>query len=139
MQQRRRRLAALYRSLLQEVDELQMPPDPVGVEHAWHLFVIRLRPGRLKIDRDRFIEALHEHGIGTSVHFIPLHLHPYYRDRYGFRRGDFPNAEAAYDGAISLPLYPQLEEEKVKEIASAVRNLIQKNKKSVHTFIKEEL
>ncbi|OPZ70052.1 MAG: UDP-4-amino-4-deoxy-L-arabinose--oxoglutarate aminotransferase [bacterium ADurb.Bin478] len=139
MQQRRRRLAVLYRSLLEEVDELQMPPDPADVEHAWHLFVIRLRPGLLKIDRDQFIEALHDHGIGTSVHFIPLHLHPYYRNAYGFRRGDFPHAEAAYDGAISLPLYPQLEEEKVETIARVVKKLIRQNKKRVHSFIKEEL
>jgi len=98
-----------------------------------------LRPGLLKIDRDQFIEALHDHGIGTSVHFIPLHLHPYYRNAYGFRRGDFPHAEAAYDGAISLPLYPQLEEEKVETIARVVKKLIRQNKKRVHSFIKEEL
>ena len=139
MQQRRRRLAALYRSLLEEVDELQMPPDPADVEHAWHLFVIRLRPDRLKIDRDQFIEALHDHGIGTSVHFIPLHLHPYYRDVYGFRRGDFPHAETAYDGAISLPLYPQLEDEKVETIARVVKKLVRQNTKQVHSFIEKVL
>jgi len=139
LQQKRYELVEAYRYHLAEIDELQLPPEPVGIHHAWHLFVIRLRSRLLGIDREQFIQALHENGIGTSVHFIPLHLHPYYKKKFGFKRGDFPHAEAAYDHAISLPLYPQLATGAVEHITQVIKSLIARNRKVVHSYIKAEI
>ena len=88
---------------------LELPAEPPsGDTHAWHLYPIRLRLDRLGIDRGAVIERLREQGIGTSVHFIPLHLHPYYRDRFGYRPDDLPVARREYEREISLPIYPDL-------------------------------
>ncbi len=95
--------------------------------HAWHLYVVRLRPGALRIDRTAFVEELRGRGIGASVHFIPLHLHPLHRDMFGYRRGDFPAAEEAYDGAVSLPLYPSLTDGEVDRVCDAVRSICEAN------------
>jgi dTDP-4-amino-4,6-dideoxygalactose transaminase len=92
--------------------------------HAWHLYVIQLDLQRLRIDRDRFIELLAERGIGTSVHFIPLHLQPYWRDRYGFSPGDFPRA---YQRAVSLPIHTRLADADVERVIQAVRDVLLKN------------
>ena len=89
--------------------------------HAWHLFPIRLRePSR----RNRIIEELRGRGIGASVHFIPVHLHSFYAETYGYRRGDFPVAEAAFDSLISLPLWPGLPDDDVAYIAETLGALL---------------
>src|SRR5207249_3824508 len=75
---------------------------------AWQRYVLRLRPGTLTIDRNRFIQELSERNVGTSVHFIPIHVHPYYRDKYGFKPDTFPVAYAEYRRILSLPLHPGL-------------------------------
>ncbi|MSR08203.1 MAG: UDP-4-amino-4,6-dideoxy-N-acetyl-beta-L-altrosamine transaminase, partial [Gammaproteobacteria bacterium] len=77
--------------------------------------------------RDQVIELLAERGIGTSVHFIPLHLHPYWRDRYAFRPGDFPQALQAYERAISLPIYTRLTDDDVNRIIATVRDVLLAN------------
>ena len=86
---------------------------------AWHLYVIRLRLERLALSRAQFIEALRARNIGASVHFIPLHLHPLYRSM-GYRPGDFPVSEAAYAGAISLPIWPGMSAGQVDRVIEAV-------------------
>jgi dTDP-4-amino-4,6-dideoxygalactose transaminase len=86
------------------------------VEHAWHLYPLRLRLEALTIDRDRFIEELAERRIGTSVHFIPIHIHPHYRDKYGYRPADFPVAFDNYQRLISLPLHPGLGQQDVADV-----------------------
>jgi dTDP-4-amino-4,6-dideoxygalactose transaminase len=83
--------------------------------------MIRLRPERLTIGRDRFIELLAEQGIGTSVHYIPLHIMRYYRDRYGLKPSDFPISLDAYTRTLSLPIYPGLSDEQVARIAETVK------------------
>jgi len=93
-------------------------PDPDTV-HAWHLFPVRLREGGAD-RRAGVIEELRRAGIGTSVHFIPLHLHPYYRRTYGHRPGDFPVAEAQYEREISLPIYPDLTDAEVDRVVEAL-------------------
>lgn len=108
MQARRRRLARRYSALLATSEAFELPPEPEGVIHAWHLYVLRLRPGALRIGRDQLVRLLKERGIGTSVHFLPLHLHSLYRRTFGFRRGDFPHTERESARALSLPLYPGL-------------------------------
>ena len=91
--------------------------------HAWHLYVVQLELGRLSIDRDRFIELLAERGIGTSVHYIPLHLQPYWRDRYGLRPEQFPRATEAYRRVLSLPIYPAMSDAQVERVIATVREI----------------
>src|SRR5262249_29003830 len=95
-------------------------------EHAWHLYMIRLRPRMLSIDRDTFIEELRARNIGTSVHFIPLHLHPYYQRVWGYRPGAFPGAEAAFAGVVSLPLYPAMRDDDVEDVIAAVTDVVRR-------------
>lgn len=117
----RRALVARYRAGLADLDLLDLPEEPAGVESAWHLYVVRLRLDRLRVDRAAVIEVLRTRGIGTSVHFIPLHLHPYYRRAFGTARGDHPGAEQLFDRCVSLPLYPDLALEDVDRVVDAVR------------------
>jgi dTDP-4-amino-4,6-dideoxygalactose transaminase len=119
-QQRRRAVAAAYTEAFAGHDALEPPVERPEVEHAWHLYVLRLRPDALRIGRDRFIEELTDRRIGTSVHFIPIHLHPYYRDKYGFAPNAFPIAYANYQRILSLPLHPRLSDGDVADVIDAV-------------------
>jgi dTDP-4-amino-4,6-dideoxygalactose transaminase len=95
-----------------------------GIRNCWHLFVIMVDNERLKINRDQFIAELKSHGIGTSVHFIPLHLHPYYARKYLYKPGDFRVAESVYNKIISLPLYPNLREDQLQYIVDTIRQIV---------------
>jgi len=95
-----------------------------GDLHAWHLYVLRLDGERLRIGRDRFIEELGALGIGASVHFIPLHLQPYWRDRYALRPESYPRALAAYRGALSLPIYTRMTDADVARVIETVRTIV---------------
>jgi dTDP-4-amino-4,6-dideoxygalactose transaminase len=121
-----RRYDDRFRALgLEELVEL--PPRPAeGDVHAWHLYMLRLRDGGQPQPglRGSVIDSLTADGIGTSVHFIPLHLHPYYRRTYGYAAGDFPEAEHAYEHEISLPIYPGLTEEDIERVALSVRRAL---------------
>ncbi len=119
--QKRREIAERYLEELADLDYLILPSAPD--EHAWHLFIIRLVPHRLRIERDRFISLLKGEGIGTSVHYIPLHLMSYYRKLYGFVPEDFPVSLRVYQSAVSLPIYPSLGETEVERIITAVRRI----------------
>lgn len=125
----RRKYAAMYSEAFDAIPEIQTPVVNADVRHAWHLYVIRLDLERLTIDRAQFIEALRAENIGTSVHFIPVHLHPYYRRTYGYKRGDFPNAERIYDRIVSLPLYPKMTEEAVQDVVAAVKRTVSRHRK----------
>jgi len=117
----RRRVARVY---IEQLKDLEFVELPVTAEsHAWHLFLLRLRPERLTISRDRFVEALREVGIGTSVHYIPLHIMPYYSRRYGLAPADFPVALDCYERTISLPIYPALTDAQVSRVVEAVRQI----------------
>jgi perosamine synthetase len=102
---------------------VQTPAERAGIDHAWHLYVIRIDPRQLRIDRDRMIDLLKQRNIGVAVHFIPLHLHPFYRDTYGYAPADFPNASAAFERIISLPLYPSLTDADIADVVGAVTDL----------------
>lgn len=119
--QRRRRIALRYNSALGGMDFLTIPPDGEG--NAWHLYVIRLNLERLSIDRNGFISSLAEAGVGTSVHYKPLHLMRYYRQTYGFRPHDFPVALQTFQEALSLPIYPDMTDEQIEHVISAVLNI----------------
>jgi dTDP-4-amino-4,6-dideoxygalactose transaminase len=119
-QQRRREIVNRYNEAFAGLPAIELPAERPGVESAWHLYVIRLDLDRLTIDRAQFIEELGARNIGTSVHFIPVHLHPYYRDRYGFVPEDFPVTYDAYQRIISLPLHPRLSDRDVDDVIDAV-------------------
>lgn len=128
---RRSLLAERYSEALSSLDALELPTVRAEAQHAWHLYVIRICPGELSIHRDRVIEELKQRGIGTSVHFIPLHLHPYYRERWNYRRGDFPVAEDYFDRCISLPLYPSMSDEDQGRVISALTEIVTRYRRSV--------
>lgn len=127
---RRREIASMYLGLLSTVEELEMPTPADG--HSWHLFIVRLRSALLGKSRQEFIEDLKHAGIGTSVHFIPLHLHSFYCRRYGYRKGDFPNAEDAYERAISLPIYPGMSDADIEHVANTIKRIVQANRARVY-------
>lgn len=124
-QRRRREVVAAYNAAFEGIDEIEIPVERPDVESAWHLYVIRLNVERLTIDRDQFIHELADRRIGASVHFIPIHLQPYYRDRYGFRPDDFPVAYREYRRIVSLPLHPGLTEQDVGDVIEAVTDVVQ--------------
>lgn len=129
MQMVRKEYADMYNEAFNELSEIITPVEIEGNRHAWHLYVIRVRSELLKIDRDKFIECLSEENIGTSVHYIPVHLHPYYAERFGYKMGDFPVAEKAFEGMISLPLYPSMKKSDVEDVINAVTRIVQANRK----------
>jgi len=128
-QKRRRAIIEAYNRAFSIIPEIRIPTERPAVESAWHLYVIRLDLETLNIDRNRFIEELKVRKIGTSVHFIPVHLHPYYRDKYGYKPEDFPVAYENYRRIISLPLHPRLSDRDVEDVVEAVTDVIKKFKK----------
>jgi dTDP-4-amino-4,6-dideoxygalactose transaminase len=115
--------AAQYDALLADVPEVRRPHARPGVVHAWHLYPIALELERLACDRARFIEELRAENIGASVHFIPVHFHPYFRDRLQVPSGGYPVAEDAYRRAVTLPLFPDMTARDVEDVAAAVRKI----------------
>jgi dTDP-4-amino-4,6-dideoxygalactose transaminase len=120
----RRRCVDWYNDGLKDVPEVSVPYVAPEVQHAWHLYVIQLNLEMLRISRNEFIELLKKENIGTSVHFIPLHLHPYYRNTFGYRPADFPTASSVFERIISLPLYPKMTETDVQRVIGTVRALV---------------
>jgi dTDP-4-amino-4,6-dideoxygalactose transaminase len=118
-------IAARYDAAFAGFPELEPPTVHRGVEHAWHLYPLRLRLERLRIERARFIEELQRRQIGTSVHFIPLHRQPFYAERYGYRPTGFPVAEAEYPRIISLPIYSRMGSGDVDSVIDAVAGVIE--------------
>ncbi len=119
-QRRRAEIAALYDAALAGLPVITPPPSQAGDTHAWHLYVLRLADGA-GVDRDTFIERLFAAGIGASVHYIPLHLHPYWRDRYALDAAMFPHSQHAYERMLSLPLYTRMSDADAQRVVAAVR------------------
>lgn len=125
MAQRRYRIKQVYDQAFAGNPHLQTPASPDGVEHAWHLYMLRLNLDTLAIDRGRFVEEMKKRNIGCSVHYIPLHCHPYYRERYGFQNEDFPVAYSEYLRGVSLPIYSRMSDADVEDVANAVIGICQ--------------
>jgi dTDP-4-amino-4,6-dideoxygalactose transaminase len=121
---RRQQIAALYDEAFSDLPEILLPLRLPGRNHIFHLYPIRLQADQLSGTRSKFIEQLSARNISTSVHFIPLHRHPFYRDRYGYRREQFPVAEEIYHGLLSLPLYPRMNDRDVRDVIDAVRDAL---------------
>jgi dTDP-4-amino-4,6-dideoxygalactose transaminase len=115
----RTRIAHRYLDALADLDFLELPT--AAENHAWHLFIVHIVPGRLSVDRDAFAEFLTRKGIGISVHFIPLHLMSYYRKRYDLKPESFPRALESFQTCISLPICPSLSEDEVERVIAAVK------------------
>ena len=121
MREKRKNIAGLYREGLRGLASVSLPPDPPDRIHSWHLFYIRLNLETLSIDRAGFIEELKKRGIITSVHWMPLHMHPYYRETYGHRSEDFPQATSVYDRLVSLPIFPDMRTDETGYVIDSIR------------------
>lgn len=128
-QKRREWMAQQYNEAFKDLPlrtpHVQHPDDT----HAWHLYVLQLDLDKLAINRDQFIEKMAAENIGTSVHFIPLHLQPYWRDRYNYQESDFPIALEVYTQAVSLPIYPKMTDKDVENVIAAVKKVCLENGK----------
>jgi dTDP-4-amino-4,6-dideoxygalactose transaminase len=122
---RRTEIAAKYSEAFADLGLFDLPTKRAEVTHAWHLYVLRLRDGGLSIGRDQFVAELTDRNIGTSVHFIPIHLHPYYAQKYGYRDSDFPVACESYQRMLSLPLNPAMSDQDVADVIEAVWDVAQ--------------
>lgn len=125
----RERCADLYNEGFRDLPEIICPKAASHVQHAWHLYVIQLDLDRLRISRNEFIHKLQRAGIGCSVHFIPLHLHPYYQDMWGYRPNDLPVSNAVFQRILSLPLYSKMTEADVTRVIETVMNLVKENRR----------
>jgi dTDP-4-amino-4,6-dideoxygalactose transaminase len=128
----RQQYAAIYDRAFATMSEVEIPLTHSERNHVYHLYALRLNLEQLTIDRAQFIEGLKACGIGTSVHFIPVHLHPLYQRRFNYRQGDLPQAEAIYEQIVSLPLYPSLTVEDINDVVQAVIYVIGTNRRSYH-------
>jgi perosamine synthetase len=121
---RRREIAARYAAVFRDLAGVMPPAVRTGVNPAWHLYPIRLNLERLSANRGQVFQALRAENIGVNVHHIPVHCHPYYRDRFGYRGGEYPIAEAAYERLISLPMFHGMAEDDVDDVIRALRKII---------------
>jgi len=118
-------IAAEYDAAFADCDLLAVPPRRPGDAHAWHLYMIRLRLDALTLDRAQIIRKLADFGIGTSVHFIPLHLHAWYQREFGYRPGQFPVAEQLYECSVSLPIWPDMTKAEVARVATTLLAILE--------------
>lgn len=128
---RRNEIAHIYNGLFKGIsDFIELPSTGLKfVRHAWHLYIIRIKPERLKITRRGLFNLLRDKNIGAQVHYIPVHLHPYYRRNLGYKTGDYPKAERFYERAISLPIFPKMKDQDVYRVAGILKEAIIRYKK----------
>ena len=126
MQKRRLAIAEKFQREFSKIDAVEPPFVPDYATHSWHLYVLKIVPELLSIDRDRFITELNDRNVGTSVHFIPVTDMSAYTKRFGFQKGDFPNTEKFFERIVSLPLYPTLSDEQADYVVAAVRDIVEK-------------
>ena len=122
---RRREIAAGYADAFQDLGSITLPAVRSGSRPAWHLYPIRLKLEKLGVERSHVFRALRAENIGVNVHYIPVHLHPYYRERFGTRNGEYPVAEKAYESLISLPMFHSMTDQDVGHVVEAVNKILQ--------------
>lgn len=120
---RRQEIANQYTNAFTKIDELETPTQRFDVEHAWHLYTLRLNLNQLKVDRSKFIEELKKRNIGSSVHFIPAQKHPYFKKKFGWEEKNFPVTSKEFYRIISLPIYPKMLESDVQSVIEAVSDI----------------
>jgi perosamine synthetase len=121
---RRREIAAQYTAAFRQIPELILPAVRPGVDPAWHLYPIRLDLEKLTVGRAQVFRALRGENIGVNVHYIPVHLHPYYRSQFGYKGGEYPVAELAYEQLISLPMFHGMKDQDVSDVICAVGKIV---------------
>jgi dTDP-4-amino-4,6-dideoxygalactose transaminase len=129
MRRAREGIARFYFDALGVVEEVELPPADANRVHAWHLFPVKLNLGRLSIDRNEFVEELKGASVGCSVHWRPLHLHPYYRETFGWTPEDCPAATAVWERLVSLPIFPGMREEELAHVVNAVKDICARNRR----------
>ena len=125
MQRRRSEIVDRYNAAFEDMPELQIPTVYPYVSPSWHLYVLRLNLDMLSIDRAQFIQEMQERNVGTSVHFIPVHKHPYYANRWGWSDKDFPVAATEFQRTVSLPLNSQMSDTDIEDVIAAVQDVIE--------------
>jgi perosamine synthetase len=128
---KRTQWARLYAELLGDVDELILPQEMPDRIHSWHLYTVRVQSAGLNVDRAEVISEMKRAGIGTSVHWLPLHLHPYYRETFGCKPLDYPFAAAIYPELMTLPLYPDLTEDEVTYVCRTLKEIIARSRVAI--------
>jgi perosamine synthetase len=128
MQQRREAIVEQYDAAFEEMPEVEIPPRAPYNQSAWHLYLLRLNLDTLKIDRNEFLDRLKAANIGFSVHYIPLHMHPYYREKFDYRPDSFPVAALNYRRVVTLPLYPAMSDQDVQDVIEAVQAIVDENR-----------
>lgn len=123
--QRRREIAQKYNYEFKDMLEIKIPENnPFDSNPAWHVYMIQLNLERIKVGRREIFEALRAENIGVNVHYIPVHLQPYYQKRFGYHKGDFPKAEEYYSRAITLPIFPKMSDKDIDDVGKAVKKVI---------------
>jgi dTDP-4-amino-4,6-dideoxygalactose transaminase len=122
---RRREIVSEYNQAFASVPNLITPVEKKGLDSVFHLYVVQIDFDQIGKSRKEVMEELKEKGIGTQVHYIPVHLQPYYQDNFGYKEGDFPVAEAYYSRCLSLPLYPKMSREDVQRVIAAVKTVVE--------------
>jgi dTDP-4-amino-4,6-dideoxygalactose transaminase len=123
MSRARERIAQRYCNAFQSVEAVEVPTTSSDRTTSWHLYVLRLNPDQVRIGRNQFIHELADRGVGTSVHFIPLHLQPVYQRDYQYKPGDLPIAEREYQRCLSLPIYSGMRDEEIEHVIWAVSDV----------------
>jgi dTDP-4-amino-4,6-dideoxygalactose transaminase len=126
----REAVARRYREELSGLSQLELPPERSDRIHSWHLYPIRLRLDRLTIDRNAFIQELKAAGIGCSVHWRPLHRHPYYEETFGWQGSDLPVASAVWERLVSLPIFPSMRDEEIRYVVETIEGICERHLKS---------
>jgi dTDP-4-amino-4,6-dideoxygalactose transaminase len=125
---RRHAIVQRYQAAFASCEELEVPTERKDVEHAWHLYVLRLNLDRTRFTRDQFISEMHDRNIGCSVHFIPVHLHRFYREKYRYKPEQFPIALREYQRMVSLPLSARMTDQDVEDVISAVTGILEESR-----------
>ena len=122
--QRRREIATRYNEAFAEMEEIITPVEKDYVKAVYHIYVIQLQLEKLKVGRREIFEALRAENIGVNVHYVPLHLHPFYQREFGYKKGDYPRAERYYERTITLPIFPKMTEKDIKDVIKAVEKVV---------------
>ncbi len=126
---KRREIVAEYNKAFKNIKEIITPKEKNYLKSAWHIYVIQLCLDKLRVNRRKIFKALRKNNIGVQVHYMPLHLHPFYQRKFGYKKGDFPVAEEYYQRAITLPLFPKMTNEEVKRVIKTTKKIINSYRK----------
>lgn len=121
---RRREITAKYNEAFADMKEIITPIEEEYVKAAYHIYIIQLRTEKIKAGRQEVFEALRAENIGVNVHYLPVHLHPFYQSEFGYKRGDYPRAEAYYERAITMPLFPKMSDADANDVINAVKEVM---------------